>query len=382
MDDVATKELVDELQKATKAFHEYVEKEEAERKELGEATAETKAALEKSNERLDSIEGQIQKVALDTSKAAGDPSPEGKAFWDWTRKGDKGIEPETKAALTIGDDSQGGFLAPPDVSSELLKGVVEFSPVRSIARVMTTTASSVKIRKRTGVFAAQWVDSGGARSETTGLAYGMEEIPTHELYALVDVENQLLEDNQFGLEGELQQEFSEQFGVAEGIALVSGSSSKRPEGFLTNTDVELVQTATDDVFVADDIIDLGFQIKTEYARNAWWALNRGILKTIRKLKDGNGQYIWQAGLASALPATILDRPYIEVPDMAATVADAAKVLAYGDFQRGYRIVDRVSLQVQRDPFTQNTAGATRFIARKRVGGQVVIPEAIKVLQIK
>ena len=381
MSDVATKELHDELQKATSAFREFVEKEEAERKELGEATAETKAALEKSNERLDSIEGQIQKVALDTSKAAGEPSPEGKAFWEWTRKGDN-VEPETKAALTIGDDSQGGFLAPPDVSSELLKGVVEFSPVRSIARVMTTTASSVKIRKRTGVFAAQWVDSGGARAETTGLAYGMEEIPTHELYALVDVENQLLEDSEFNVEAELQQEFSEQFGVAEGIALVSGSSSKRPKGFLTNTDVVVVESATDDVFVADDIIDLGFEIKTEYARNAWWALNRGILKTIRKLKDGNGQYIWQPGLASALPATILDRPYIEVPDMAATVADGAKVLAYGDFQRGYRIVDRVSLQVQRDPFTQNTAGATRFIARKRVGGQVVIPEAIKVLQIK
>lgn len=356
------------------------EKMAAEEEKHGEALAETKAEWDKVNGRLDEFEVQLQKAALETQQEKTGKSEQEKAFFEWVAKGDA-VPVETKAQLQIGDDTAGGFLAPEEFIQEILKGVIEYSPMRQVARVTSTVATSVKIPKRTGVFAATWTASAASRTETTGLTYGLEEIPTHELYALADVENQLVEDAVFNIESELAGEFSEQFGVAEGAAFVNGTGVGRPEGFLQSAQVTTINTATNDVFVAADLIDLYFSIKTDYARNSAFLLNRGIIKAIRKFQDVQGNYLWQAGLSGLAPATILDRPYVEVPDMASAVADQAKIVAFGDWRRAYRIVDRVMMTVQRDPYTQNTVGATRFIARKRTGGQLVVSEAIKVLNV-
>ena len=299
------------------------------------------------------------------------------AFEAFCRKGLEGLDDVEKKALTVSNDSTGGYLAPPEYVRELLKTVTEISPVRSVARVRSTGQRSIQVPKRTSQFSAQWVAEAGTRSETTGYEVGLEELPAHELYALVDISEQNLEDTVFDLEAEMQSEFAEQFAKAEGTAFVSGNSVGKPEGLLTNSSVSESNSGNGTALLADGLITLVHSIKSEYSRNGSFMFNRSTLSAIRKLKDTAGQYVFQAGMSlqAGVPNTILGYPYVEATDMPDVAANAFPVL-FGDFRRAYMIVDRVALAVQRDPFTQATSGNVRYIARRRVGGQVVQAEAI------
>jgi HK97 family phage major capsid protein len=293
------------------------------------------------------------------------------------RKCIEAVNAEYKA-LSVGTDTAGGYLAPVELVREIIKAETEISAVRSLARVRQTASKSVQIPKRTGQFAAVWVAEQGTRSETTGLAYGMEEIPAHEVYALVDISNQMLEDSAFNMNDEISTEASEQFAVAEGAAFVSGTGVGKPEGFMVNASVGTTNSGHATLVTADGLISLKHAIKTAYTRNASYVLNRTTLGSVRKLKDGNGQYLWQPGLAMGKPNTLDGDPYVELPDMPSEGA-GLKPVAYGDFRRGYTWVDRISMEMLRDPFTQATSGNVRFIMRKRAGGQVVLAEAIRTL---
>jgi len=299
------------------------------------------------------------------------------AFENYCRKGFDALEDAEKKALTVSNDSTGGYLAPPEYVRELLKTVTEISPIRSIARVRSTGQRSVQVPKRTSTFSAQWVAESGTRSETTGYNVGLEEIPAHEYYAMVDISEQDLEDSVFDLEAEMQSEFATQFAKAEGTAFVSGNSVGKPEGILTNSDVSSVNSGSGTALTADGLLTLVHSIKSEYSRNGTFVFNRTTLADIRKLKDTAGQYVFQAGmmLTGGVTNTILGFPYIEATDMP-DVAAGAKPVAFGDFNRGYMIIDRIQMAVLRDPFTQATTGNVRYIARRRVGGQVVQAEAI------
>jgi len=304
------------------------------------------------------------------------------AFDTYCRKGIEGLAPDERKALTVSNDSTGGYLAPPEYVRELIKDVTEISPIRSIARIRSTGARSIQVPKRTGTFAAQWVAESGTRSETTGYNVGLEELPAHEQYALVDISEQDLEDSVFDLEAEMQSEFAEQFAKAEGAAFVSGNAVGKPEGFMTNSSVSEIDSGSNTAITADNLITLMHNIKSEYGRNGTFVFNRSTLSAIRKLKDTAGQYVFQAGmtLQGGMVNTILGQPYVEATDMA-SIAQNAYPVAFGDFRRAYMIVDRVSLAVLRDPFTQATTGNVRYIARRRVGGQVILPEAISKLKV-
>ena len=304
------------------------------------------------------------------------------AFDTYCRKGLEGLDVAERKALTVSNDSTGGYLAPPEYVRELIKDVTEISPIRSIARIRSTGARSIQVPKRTGTFAAQWVAESGTRSETTGYNVGLEELPAHEQYALVDISEQDLEDSVFDLEAEMQSEFAEQFAKAEGAAFVSGNAVGKPEGFMTNSSVSSIDSGSNTAITADNLITLVHNIKSEYGRNGTFVFNRSTLAAIRKLTDTAGQYVFQAGMSlqGGVTNTILGQPYVEATDMA-SIAQNAFPVAYGDFRRAYMIVDRVSLAVLRDPFTQATTGNVRYIARRRVGGQVVLPEAITKLKV-
>jgi HK97 family phage major capsid protein len=298
-------------------------------------------------------------------------------FDAYCRKGFDALSDAEKKALTVSNDSTGGYLAPPEYVRELIKDITEISPIRGIARVRSTGARSIQVPKRTGTFSAQWVAESGTRSETTGYQVGLEEIPAHEYYALVDISEQDLEDSVFDLEAEMQSEFSTQFAKAEGAAFVSGNAVGKPEGFMTNSYVSEVNSGNGTALLADGLLSLVHSIKSDYANNATFVFNRSTLSEIRKLKDTAGQYVFQAGmsLVQGVPNTILGYPYVEATDMPNVGANAFPV-AFGDFSRAYMIVDRIALAVLRDPFTQATTGNVRYIARRRVGGQVILPEAI------
>lgn len=395
-------ELKDEL---GKTFHQYKEqnnKRDKEAKELGEATALTNQKVEKLNDGLDKLGEKIEteenaiKARMDALETAqqrptlGGESGEvsntkdGK-FTDayrkevllkWCRKDSLGMEPDEIKALTVADDTQAGYLAPTEYVQEIIKGVTEFSPIRTVARVRPIGGKAIQIPKRTGQFSAVWVAEGGTKSETEGYTVGLEEITAHEFYALIDISNTMLEDSAFGLEQEIREETSEQFGVAEGLAFVSGNGVGKPQGLLTNPDVGETNSGSASALTANGLIDLWTSLKSAYAARATWLLNRNSIGAIRKLTDGNDQYLWQPGLVGSVPSAILNSPYVEVTDMPNEGADTYPVL-YGDFMRGYLIVDRIAISMQRDPFTRATNGEVRFTARKRVGGQVILAEAIK-----
>jgi HK97 family phage major capsid protein len=290
------------------------------------------------------------------------------------RKSLDGVAAEMKS-LSLSPDTLGGYLAPTEYVREIIKGVVEVTPFRAVARTRQTTQKAIQLPKRTGTFSAQWVQEQGTRSETTGLTYGMDEIPTHEMYALVDITNQMLEDAAFNMEAEVRAEATEQFAKAEGAAFLSGSGVGRPFGFLNNASIATVNSGAAAALTADGLLSVYYSIKTDYARAALWMMNRSTIGQIRRLKDGDGEYLWAPGLAGGVPNTINGAPYVEAADMP-DVGASAKPVAFGDFRRGYVIVDRIAMEMLRDPYTQATSGAVRMIFRRRVGGQVVLPEAI------
>lgn len=286
-------------------------------------------------------------------------------------------------ALSVSTDTAGGYLAPTEYVQEIIKAVTLISPVRSLARVRQTANKSIIIPKRTGQFAAQWVAEQGTRSETTGLAYGVEEIPVFEVYALIDISNQMLEDAAFSMDAELSFEATEQFAVAEGAAFVNGNGVGKPEGFMQNASVATTNSGTATTVAdvdgqANGLLTLKHAIKTGYAANATWVMNRTTIGSVRKLKDAEKNYLWQPGIAMGKPNTIDGDPYVELPDMPSEGA-GLKPIAYGDFSRAYTWVDRIAMEMLRDPYTQATSGNIRFVLRKRVGGRVVLPEAIRTL---
>jgi HK97 family phage major capsid protein len=347
-----------------------------EAKKLGAASAETNTQLNRINERMDSLETKMNRPALAIESSAVEAAEAKAAYNRFLRTG--AVE---KKALILADDTLGGYLAPDEYVREIIRGITELSPVRSVARVRQTSSKAIEIPKRSGVFSAAWVAESGARSETTGLTFGLETIPVHEMYALVDISRQMLEDAAFNVEAELAAEFAERFAVAEGSAFVSGDALGKPEGLLTNGSIGETNSGNASAITAAGLIDLIYAIKDGYARNASFMMRRATIGAIRKLTDpATGTYLWQPALSADQPGLLLGKPVAEAVDMPAIAGNAFPVL-FGDFRAGYTIVDRVAIEVQRDPFTQAASGNVRFIARKRVGGQVVLPEAIRKLKI-
>jgi HK97 family phage major capsid protein len=335
-------------------------------KQVEEKLADFEAMLKRPDS---GVEGKQADVAL-------------KSFDKWLRKGKENMEPDEVKALSVSDDTRAGFLAPPEYVRELIKTITEITPFRNAARVRQTTQKSVQMPSRTQTFSAEWVAEQGTRSETQGYTTQLEEIPTHELYALVDISEQELEDSVFDLEAEMQSEFATQFAKAEGASFITGDGVGKPEGVLTDANVGTTNSGNSTELTADELITLVHDIKSDYGQNALFMFNRKTLAAIRKLKTTSGDYIFQPGmmLTAGVPNTILGYPYVEAPDMP-DVAAGAKPVVFGDFTRGYMVVDRVNLSVLRDPFTQATTGNVRYVARRRVGGQVVLAEALRTMTI-
>jgi HK97 family phage major capsid protein len=357
-----------------------------EKTQFGAVLGDTKAKMDQISARLDQIEVKLARPgAGDGVIAESAKQAERKAAFDkLLRKGANQLSTAEREVLgrkvmTAGDDSTGGYGTTSEFDAEILKGVIDLSPVRELVSVRTTGKRSIKVMKRTGTFSARWVGETGAKTETDGLRYGLEEIPTHEIYALVDISRQDLEDAEFDLEGELRGEFAEQFAVAEGSAFVSGNGNGKPEGISVNAAI-----AADKTFDAANLTFRGFvevshNHKVGNIKNARFLLNLKTLGKARQMVSGTGELLWQP-MAMGAPSTILGFPYTIVQDLPDVAASAYPVY-FGDFKRGYRLADRVAMEILRDEVTQATSGAVRFIARKRLGGQVVLAEAIRKLQI-
>jgi len=365
--DPLLEEKVDKMKDDLSEMAETKQKIELQEKNLAEAQA-----------KLESLETVIARPETGENK---DVDIQMKAFGSWLRKGE--IDEMEKKALYESDDTLGGFYAPAEYVADLIKGVTEISPIRSIARVRSTTNRGIEIPKRTGQFSASFVAETGSRTETTGYQTGLMQIDAHELYALVDISQAMLEDSAFDLEAEMSEEFGTQFAKAEGTAFVSGNGVGRPQGFTdSGAGVSSTNSGSGTALTANGLLDLMYDIKSDYMTNATFVMNRGTFGAVLKLEDTEGQKIFVNSMSfvGSAPSTILGKPYILAEDMP-DVAGSAKPIAYGDFSRAYTIVDRVNLSVMRDPFSQATSGNIRYVARRRVGGAVVLAEAIRLQNI-
>lgn len=348
--------------------------------EINQSIVQQQKTAEGFEAKLSEVEAMLKRPA--NMMETGEIDLSIKAWDSFMRKGVENMDEHEQKALVVGTAATAGNLAPAEYVNELIKVVTQISPVRSVARVRATSNKEIEVPSKTASFAAAWTAEAGTRSETTGYQTSLNTIPTHELYALVDISGALLEDSVFDLEAEMNTEFAEQFAKAEGAAFISGNGTNKPTGILNGTTVGHQATgAASAAITTDNLMDMVHGLKSEYAANATMMMNRSTLGVIRKLKDTAGQYIFQTGFSgqSGLPNTILGSPYVEAADVA-DAASGAKSVIYGDFRRGYMIVDRVSLSVLRDPYSQAASGNVRYMARRRVGGEVVLAEAMTCLK--
>lgn len=280
--------------------------------------------------------------------------------------------------LTVGDPNASVF-APPEFAAEIIKNLVLFSPIRAVARVMQIGAAEVKIPRRTGNLTATWVSETGVRTEGTP-AYDNATIAPYELACFVDVSNALLEDAAYDIASEVAYDLGEEFGRAEGAAFVTGNGASAPEGILTNASVAQINSGSAATFTAAALMSFFHALPSPYANNGSWLMNRSTIGFMRGMQDTTGRFLWTDGLTPGNPPTLLGRPVIEAPDFPDIAANALPI-AFGDAFAGYRVVDRVSLALLRDPYSMATNGLTRFHARRRVGGKVVKPEAFRIMKI-
>lgn len=338
------------------------------------------AALKTSQDETKALKVEIAALKRPGADDGDDEEPaEVKAFWGFVRGGTEALESDERKALIVSDDTRGGFLAPEQFEAQLHKELVEISPIRSAARVTPTSAGRVTWPKRTGTITAKWVGETEERSKTEP-TYGQASLEVHEMAAYIDVSNWLLEDSAIDLAAELASDFAEEFGRLEGVAFTNGDGNKKPVGVLQDQTIKSVANGHAANLSPEALIGLMYSLPAAYRNRGSWMLNATTLATIRKLKDGDGRFLWQPSFQAGQPETILGRPVVEAVDMPDIAANDTPIL-YGDFGVGYRIVDRVGLSILRDPYTVATEGLVRFHGRRRVGGGVVRPDAFRKLKM-
>jgi HK97 family phage major capsid protein len=289
-------------------------------------------------------------------------------------------------AFSIADDTLGGYFVLPEiVRDEIIRTSILYSPVRDLARIQKTNANSVEIRVRKGTVTAQWVGETGTRAETLGQSYGKAVIPTHEMYAYVIFSRQQLDDEFFDLEADLQRDIAEQFGVTEGQGFVAGDSNNKPQGFLASLTTNVQAAAGAAAITYADLVKVFHKLKPAYRNspNCKWVFNQNTLSAIRQIVDAQQRPILmpyaESGLSGANPNQILGKPYVEATDMP-DIATTKRTVAVGDFDKGYRFVDRLPVTTLRLEELLALSGQVGMIMYKRVGGQIVLDEAMAVLQ--
>ncbi|HEX2529818.1 MAG TPA: phage major capsid protein [Geminicoccus sp.] len=335
--------------------------------------------LKSITDRLDQIDVRTQRPGGGSERREDQGDLQRRAFGGFLRHGPERMQAEEARSLVVSDDARGGYLAPPEFSNDVLKQIVEFSPIRQAARVGTTSAGSVILPKRLTTPTARWVGETELHQET-GMTYGQTEVEVHEAACFVDVSMRLLEDAAINVENEVASDLAEEFGRLEGEAFVLGDGFKKPHGILTDPAIDFVVSGHATEITVSSLVTLMYSMPSYYRLRGSWLMNGHTLAAVRRFTDTSGAFLWQPSLQLGQPETLLGRPVIEAVDMP-DIGAGAFPIAFGDFGTAYRIYDKPVLSILRDPYTMATRSLVRFHARRRVGGAVVMPEAIRKLKI-
>ena len=304
-----------------------------------------------------------------------------KAFWNHTRAKHETMTPEVKNALREGVDTEGGYLVPDTFEKTLVQALGHENVIRAHAHVFKTTSGSHKIPVVTAKGTASWIDESGTIPDGDDV-FGQQLIGAHKVGTIIKVSEELLNDSAFDLENYFATEFSRRIGNKEEDAFFNGDGLNKPLGLLANNGgAEVgVTAASETAITADEIINLFYSLEAPYRKNAVWIFNDATIAAIRKLKDGNGQYLWQKALHEGDHETLLGKRIYTSPYMP-EIAAGKKTVLFGDL-KFYWVGDRQGVSFKRLNERYADSGQIGFLATKRVDGKLVLPEAIKVLQQK
>ncbi len=288
---------------------------------------------------------------------------------------------DVQNALQVGTDSEGGYLVPDEFERTLVEALQEENIFRQLATIITTSSGDRKIPVVATKGTASWVDEEGAIPESDD-AFGQVSIGAYKLATMIKVSEELLNDSVFNLEQYIAKEFGRRIGAKEEEAFFVGDGTGKPTGIFNATGGAGVgvTTASASAITIDEIMDLFYSLKSPYRKNAVFVTNDATVKSIRKLKDGNGQYLWQPSVTAGQPDTILNRP-LKTSAYVPAIAAAAKAIAFGDFSY-YWVADRQGRAFQRLNELYAATGQVGFKATQRVDGKLILAEAVKVLQMK
>ena len=301
-----------------------------------------------------------------------------KNFWNALRS--KYPLPSVTNALQVGTDSEGGYLVPDEFERTLIEALEEENIFRRIATVIHSNSGDRKIPVVASKGTAGWIDEEGLYPESDD-SFGQLSLGAYKLGTMIKISEELLNDSAFDMEGYITGECARRVGTKEEEAVFKGDGTGKPLGLLADTGgADIGVTTTGASITADDVIDLYYSLRVPYRKKAKWIMNDSTVSALRKLKDQNGQYLWQPSLVAGTPNTILGCEVISSPFMP-SIAAGEKAIAFGDYSY-YWIADRQGRTFKRLNELFATTGQVGFLGAQRVDGKLILPEAIKVLKLK
>lgn len=398
-------DIADLLKKQERTFEEFKSANDNRLKaieEKGYAPSDVVEKVEKINADLTQLGRDIAEVAKKSSRpqaqeSSGILTPEHAeykaSFATFIRSGkDSGLKELEKKAFQRGSDVDGGYNIHAEMETSIDRVASTVSTMRQLADVRTIGKASIKMRVKTAGVAARWVGEGEAGGETTNPKYAMIEITAEEMEIEPWAYNEALEDADFDVEADIMEEAGIGFGEAEGEAFISGAGAKKPKGILAYAAVANASYAWGKVgyiasgasgdFAAsnpgDKVIDLIHALKSTYRTDGAMLMADTTLAKVRQIKDGSGSfYLFNPDPLGKFSGFVLGVPVV-IDDNMPVIAANSYSIAFGNFKRGYRIVDRKGIALIRDNLTSK--GTTKFNMRKRVGGGIKNFEAIKLMK--
>lgn len=295
---------------------------------------------------------------------------------------------DVQAALNKGAAEDGGYTSPVEWDRTITDKLLIVSPMRSLCSVQAVGGTGYKKLVNLRGTTSGWVGETDERPETDTPKLKEQGYSWGELYANPSATQQMLDDSEIDIEAWLAGEVDVEFAYQEGKAFVSGDGTKKPRGLLTYAaggtnlhplgGIEVVLSGAAGAITGDGVLDLVYALPETFTGNAKFAMNRNTMLRIRKLKDSDGNYLWQPSLQAGQPSTLAGYAIADIPDMPGVAANSLAV-AFGDFKRAYKILDRVGVRVLRDPYTKKPY--VMFYTTKRVGGGLENPECMKFMKI-
>lgn len=300
-----------------------------------------------------------------------------KNFWRVMRS--KSVPHEVMNALQVGTETEGGYLVPDEYERTLVQALEEQNIFRQLAHVIHTSSGDRKIPVVASKGTAQWIDEEAQYPESDD-SFGQVSIGAYKLATMIKISEELLNDSVFDMPSYIATEFARRIGAAEEEAFFTGNGTGRPLGILAETGGAQVGVtgAKADAVTFDEVMDLFYSLRSPYRRNAVFIMNDATVKALRKLKNGNGDYIWQPSVTAATPDTILTRP-VYTSGFMPTLATGNKTILFGDLGY-YWVADREGRSFKRLNELYAPTGQVGFLASQRVDGKLILPEAVKVLQ--